>query len=170
MRSSRRILAASLLTVFLGFLQTPSFSAGGPAEYVVTIQSVHLKDGSGRWVKIIEPDRRVDLAVEEAAVSFFNNTGRVPSGVYMNFRIVLLREGGEVVEIAGREDFAEPLRVQKGSFIHVRFDVGFSDEEKDGPLFPARLDRVSVTVDQTQKTLPASAVTVRYSAPFTSGS
>jgi len=98
----KRFLLLSFLAPALcagGFAAGPApASAGETAKFIITIQSVQLKNNTGQWITVIEPDRRVDLVDEEASISFFNNTGRVPPGNYINYRIVL----SETVTFAGR--------------------------------------------------------------------
>ena len=95
-------------------------AARGQANYsVVTISEVSLKKDSGEWVRVIAPDKEVDLSREEARVGFFNNQGRVPAGRYVNFKITL-HDGGRVT---AREDLSSVVYIQKGDFIQVAFDV-----------------------------------------------
>ncbi len=73
--------------------------AAEPLEYTVTLKKFELKNNTGQWITVIEPDRPVDLAQEEAKVSLFNTSGRVPDGNYINFRITL----SESVRVQGRQ-------------------------------------------------------------------
>ena len=60
---------------------------------------MELKRADGSWTAVAEPDHPVDLAAEEAGLSFFNNQGRVPEGGYVNFRVTL----SDRVRVAGRD-------------------------------------------------------------------
>ncbi len=91
--------------------------------HVITVKGVYLKDSAGAWVKVIEPDRRVDFSKEEAVVVFFNNLGRVPAGDYTNFRVEFTGNDGIPKRLSAREDFDGAVAVRKGSFIRVAFGL-----------------------------------------------
>ncbi len=103
------------------FSTSNSFS--GP--YVIIIKGVYLKNDAGEWIKVIEPDRKVDLSREEAVVTFFNNAGRVPAGSYKNFRVDFFSAGdsNSVRKLLSKDDFERVVAVGKGSFIRVAFDL-----------------------------------------------
>lgn len=99
MKTARAIAAALVLLAAALAWAAGSRSAGQPSRFEITILKVELKNEAGEWVKIIEPDRRVDLAQEEAMVAFFNNDGRVPFGSYVNFRVTI----SETITFAGHQ-------------------------------------------------------------------
>ena len=111
--------------------------------YVITIENVELMNSTGAWVSVIRPDKRVDLLSTEAAISFFNNTGRVPAGSYENFRIEFFRPDGQKVRLGAVNKIANPLQVKKGSFIRVWFDLEVTGEQAS--VLQAK--KASVTVD-----------------------
>ena len=134
------LLATPVIAAESNFSVVRNFS--GP--YVVTIKGVYLKDDAGQWVKVIEPDHRVDLSKEEAVVTFFNNRGRVPTGNYKNFRIEFLGEGAAGVQkIYSAADFKKSVFVKKGSFIHVSFDLRLNKK--------IEIQKVDVTVDEDNR-------------------
>jgi len=92
--------ALGLFFIFL-FSEIPCLAAGPASVCRVTIQSVELKNTAAQWVTVIQPDKEVDLANQESTITFFNNTGRVPAGRYVNFRIKIL----ETVKVQGRDQF-----------------------------------------------------------------
>lgn len=98
---------AAAILLLAALVCTPA-SAAEPLEYTVTLKKFELKNNTGQWIAVIEPDRQVDLAQEEAKVSFFNTSGRVPDGNYINFRITL----------------SESVRVQGRAGIHVTKEGG----------------------------------------------
>jgi peroxiredoxin len=119
-------LPSPILLLLLWFFLF-SFSAQAAESYVITIQKLELKRVDGSWVKIIEPDYRVDLASTEAVVSFFNN-GRVPNADFNNFRINFEDHGVEK-QMTRFEDFRPSLRVKKGSFVRVSFDLDLATKQ-----------------------------------------
>lgn len=134
------------LVVTACFLGSTAAAENFPAGYVITIENVQLKDSSGNWLSIIRPDKQVDLTKTEAAVSFFNNTGRVPPDSYDNFRVDFLRPDGQKVRLSSSIALERPLWVKKGSFIRVWFEL----EAKTGQELQAK--KASVTVDgQTEE-------------------
>ncbi len=116
--------------------------AAGPGT--ITINGVYLKDGAGKWVKVIEPDRIVDFSKEEATVVFFNNHGRVPAGAYKNFRIDFTGNEGARKLLSSRRDFDKGVAVKKGSFIRVSFDLAFEKE--------IEIRQADMTVDADSRT------------------
>ena len=86
---------------------------------------------------IIEPDKKVDLASEEPAISFFNN-GRVPVGEYDNFRICF-QDHGRNRRMERKNSLETPVKVIKGSFIHVSFDLDLENS--------ASVRQIRLTVD-----------------------
>lgn len=97
-RASAWLLSALAFAAFLT-ARPPVAGAAETAKFVVTLKKVELKNNTGQWITVIEPDRRIDLVNEEASVSFFNNGGRVPPGNYINYRITL----SETVSFVGRD-------------------------------------------------------------------
>ena len=90
-------VVASLL---LAMTQSALLYAGNPLEYTVYLKKFELKNNTGQWITVIEPDRPVDLVEEEARISLFNTAGRVPDGNYINFRITI----SETVKVQGRDE------------------------------------------------------------------
>ena len=82
---------------FLGFSNL-SFAAGDAVKCVVTIKKVLLKKVSGDWIPVPDSAREADLSKEEPVLSFINYN-KVPSGKYVNFKIVL----SETVKVAGKD-------------------------------------------------------------------
>ena len=125
---------------------------GNSAPYVITIKGVYLKDGMGEWVKVIEPDRRVDLSQEEPVVTFFNNGGRVPAGEYQNFRVDYLSAEGGSAKLFSKEDFKKAVAVHKGSFVRVAFNLGL---EKN-----ITVKKADLTVDEDHRSLLSDSLTL----------
>ena len=104
-------------------------------------------------MKIIEPDRRVDLSKEAAAVTFFNNTGRVPTGSYKNFRVDFLgRDSGETRKFYSKNDFEKSVLVKKGSFIHVSFDLKLGQK--------IDVQKADLTVDRDSRQFLSDSLTL----------
>ncbi len=153
---SKDCFVASLLAMTHWF-SFPAFAETGPAQCIMTIQSVELKNEKGEWLTVLEPDRQVDLAQEEPRVSFFNN-GRVPPGNYLNFRLTVFgRYPGRTIEVFGKEDLKAPLVVKRGSFVGVHFKL----DECGFP--PKEIRELSVTVDEVTKTYGSREITIRHS-------
>ncbi len=112
-------------------------------QYVITIENVELRSSAGQWVSVIRPDKQVDLLSTEAAVSFFNNAGRVPEASYEDFRVGFLKPDGQRVLLSSANPLGRPLEVKKGSFIRVWFDL----EVKAGPEPSLQAKKAGVTVD-----------------------
>ena len=119
-RIGRTFLALAVLASNLSF--SPALSAEDLSSFAAIISRFELKEKSGGWVTVIEPDRRVDFSRESAEMSFFNN-GRVPPGEYVNFRISFYEKTkipglseARSVELAA--DFS-PLEIKKGSFVYA---------------------------------------------------
>ncbi len=134
------LLLVGLLRTVVGYAE--SVPGDLSKQCLVTIQSVHLKNSEGQWIKIIEPDRQIDVVKEEPGLSFFNN-GRVPDGEYVNFKLTVLKEG--TMELFSPEDLRKPLIVKRGSFVGVWFSLD--------PKEPTRILGLSVTVDQDTRSL-----------------
>ena len=127
------VLAVALAISNSAIAADPNFASESfLAPYVIIIKGVYLKNDSGEWIKVIEPDRRVDLSQEEAAVTFFNNAGRVPAGSYKNFRVdffsaedpaCLPDRQGSARRLSSKNDLEKAVMVNKGSFIRVAFDL-----------------------------------------------
>ena len=143
-------------TVFVGLAMAAenNFSpiVGNSTPYVITIKGVYLKDGVGKWVKVIEPDRRVDLSQEEPVVTFFNNGGRVPAGEYQNFRVDYLSAEGGSAKLFSKEDFKKAVAVHKGSFVRVAFNLGL---EKN-----ITVKKADLTVDEDHRSLLSDSLTL----------
>lgn len=133
----------AFLIAAAGFPLSIAAAESFPAGYVITIENVELKNPSGKWVSVIRPDKQVDLMTTEAAVSFFNTAGRVPAASYDDFRIEFLRPDGKKVRLGTAEALREPLRVEKGSFIRVWFDL----EVLPGQEPSLQAKKAGVTVD-----------------------
>lgn len=119
--------------------------AGDPLEYTVVLKKLELKNNTGQWVTVVEPDRPVNLAEEEARVSFFNTAGRVPEGHYINFRLTfsetvriqgrdeihVTRQGGSV-ELIG--DAVTPADLPQGVTDFVEHAPSWADSGSPGPM------------------------------------
>lgn len=176
------VLALSAFTA----LAAPA-EAEDPSRYLVTIQSVSLKREDGTWLTVSQPDHPVDLVNQEAAVAFFNN-GRVPSGKYVNFRLILsnivfcagedarafrtvLSSGKKVspdgIEISAVKDFAS-VELRKNSFIRVFFltDVrGLFRPAPDGSWYcapPLMLRQAGLTLDTQEVSLGPQELALQY--------
>ena len=143
-----------LAILFAGSTQFPIFAAennfsalkGFSGPYVITIKGVYLRNKAGEWVKIIEPDRKVDLSREEAVITFFNNAGRVPAGSYKNFRVEFFGEDlKEIHQLYAKNDFEQGILVKKGSFIHVDFDLRL-----EGKIL---VEKAKISVDEETREL-----------------
>ena len=123
--------------------------------FFITIEKVELKNASGEWVDVVEPDRRLDLAAEEPTVSFFNN-GRIAPGDYTNVRVTLIDVGADFMPaqraattiLERKNDYAPPLLIKKGSFVNVSFlfDLGSLPQ-----LNEETIKEVRVTVDDQER-------------------
>ena len=91
------LFAAFFSAGFLEFLSL-SFAAGNAVKCVVMIKKVLNKKVSGEWVPVPDSAREADLLVEEPLLSFIN-TNKVPSGRYVNFKIIL----SETVKVTGKD-------------------------------------------------------------------
>lgn len=153
MKLKRPLQGTLLAFAFLSLCLAPSFlfAYTQPFSCVITIHSVELKNSAGQWVTVIEPDKQVDLAKEEAGLSFFNN-GRVPDGGYVNFRLKLFDSGHQPLEVFGSMDFIKPLVVQKGSFVGVWFTLD---------LAKMAVSELTITVDQDTRNLAHQEVQMR---------
>lgn len=147
----RIFAAAALFFCAAAFAAGTDFSpAASGAPRAVTIRGVYLKNDAGAWVKIIEPDRRVDLSVEEPVVSFFNNGGRIPAGAYKNFRVDFYGEGPELRHLRSKDDFEKSVAVKKGSFVRVWFGLA-----PEGAL---KVEKAGLTVDADTRELAAETL------------
>ena len=138
-----------------GFAAENNFSAvkGFSSPYVITIKGVYLENGAGEWVKIIEPDRKVDLSQEEPVLTFFNNAGRVPAGSYQNFRVSFYGEDLKTLhQLTAKSNFEKGIAVKKGSFIHVSFDLRLDEK--------ILVEKAKVTVDEDARELSSDLLTL----------
>jgi hypothetical protein len=95
----KRILF-TVLAVFLCIAHAaPAFAAGAATKFIVTVRKLELKDVSGKWVTLAEPDTTTDLLADEPLL-LMTNDGSVPPGTYVNFRITL----SETVQFSGKDD------------------------------------------------------------------
>lgn len=137
---------------FLSAVSCPLFAGESLAlePFFVTIEKVELKSSSGEWVDVIEPDRRLDLTVDEPTVSFFNN-GRIAPGGYSNVRVSLISEEGtrKKLFLERKIDYSPSLVVRNGSFVNVffRFDL----ERLPMRLASDTIKEVNLTVDQEER-------------------
>lgn len=92
-----RWIAFATLVSFL--MPAQVMAAWTPTRYIVTVKSLELKNNTGEWVKVIEPDLEVDLLSRDPRVSYVNDGKRIPKGNYINFRIVL----SETIRIKGHD-------------------------------------------------------------------
>lgn len=137
----------------LALLASAALAAEAPASYIITIQNVELKNHSGEWVSVVEPDRQADVLNDPAEVSFINR-GRVETGDYVNFRIAFLEPGQLDVprSLTAARDFAEPLTVKKTSFIHAQFDLDVSKRV---------VDAAAIHVDDQERILNGAELILR---------
>ena len=82
-----------------------AFNWEPPDKFVVTIESLMLKNSLGEWMSVVEPDKAVDLFSEQGKVSFFNQ-GRIPQGNYVNFRLVI----SETVKVSEADHFGNKTK------------------------------------------------------------
>lgn len=129
-----------IVFLFCSVYADVSFSA---EPFFVTIQKVELKSAGGEWVTVMEPDKKVDLALDEPSVSFFNN-GRVPPGKYVNVRVQL--DQGLISRI---EDYALSLDIKKGSFVNVSF--GFDLAGSSRSLGQDNFKQIQLTIDEEER-------------------
>ncbi len=122
-----------LLVLFFFFLSPISsllYASPFTEPFFVTIEKVELESASGEWIKVIEPDRKVDLLTEEPEVHFFNN-GRVAPGSYTNVRVQLRLDDHPHPSFFSRKtDYDPPVAINKGDFIGVRFYFDFSSGKR----------------------------------------
>lgn len=151
---SKGICRVFLGGLFLFFLSSISYtlSARASEPFFVTIQKVELKDEAGRWMTVIEPDKKVDLAQSEPSVSFFNN-GRVVPGRYVNVRVQLDR--GVLVR---SEDYEVPLSIKKGTFVNITFGFDFAKPARG--LSRDNFKQIHVTVDEDERTDGGDKITI----------
>ena len=135
------------LLIFLPvlFWSIPAFSV---EPFFVTIDKVELKKADGEWFTVIEPDRKINLASEEAIVSFFNN-GRIPPGDYSNVRVSLTRwkEGAKRVFLERKTDYAQMIAVKNGSFVNVSFNF----KKTVFGYFSEVIEKVDLIVDDQER-------------------
>ncbi len=137
-----RGLAVVIAMMLLSMVHCPPSTATEP--FFVTIEKVELKNTTGEWVTVIEPDKKVDLSQGEAAVSFFNN-GRVHPGKYINVRVRL--DKGLVSRAA---DYSPPLDIKKGSFVNVSFEFDLNNKE-ERKLVAENFKQIQLTVDDDER-------------------
>ena len=176
-----------LVLVFVSMLvfSQDLYAAGDPSECVITIETVALKNGEGKWVTVANPDHEVDLVTQEAGLSFFNN-GRVPAGRYVNFRILISKrfkvldsksspvqahfedgEEGSSIEIRGAKDFEESFLVNRSSFIGVWFkiDLHGTIQKRGSSVYfapPHKIEEVTVTIDEHTRTFQNAEIAVSF--------
>ena len=127
------------------FLAEPVSAA---QSFFVTVDKVELKGAGGKWVSVIEPDRKVDLMQEEATISFFNN-GRVPPDDYSNVRVSLTGENyKDKFFLERKEDFEKAVAIKKGSFVNVSFEFDFS---KAHEISQQTVKQIHLTVDEEER-------------------
>lgn len=137
------------------FLSTSSYTlyareSFAAESFFITIQKVELKNASGEWVDVIEPDRRLDLTIDEPTVSFFNN-GRIAPGDYSNVRVSLISEedGLKKVFLERNEDYEPALSVLRSSFVNVSFE--FDPAQTPMRLASETIKEVRLTVDSQER-------------------
>ena len=143
-----KIKRVLMTAVVLSFFAQPVFcalAADGQASRIVTLKSVEIKDGQGRWLKGVTSDKRVNLAFGRPVLSFFNN-GRLPEGDLINFKITFSEGSGDSLSetsVCARNDFP-PVLIRKNSFFSVRFWASpLIDEIKKLQL---TLDTIAITL------------------------
>jgi hypothetical protein len=80
-------------------LAPAAFGAVSPSSCIITIEKLELKNNSGEWVTLLQPDLQVDLVVKDPSLSFSNASGKIPPGNYINFRVIL----SETIKVSGRD-------------------------------------------------------------------
>ncbi|GEM_PF-1542674 len=143
----RRFGPAAVLAVALCFFCSDALAAATPHHFVITVLKVELKNNTGEWITVIEPDLRVDLVEKDPSVSYLNNAGRIPSGNYINFRITIsesvkvtgtdhgnkTRAGGEL-EIGGNARHTNELPGKITAFKELAPTWTEAAEEVEGPV------------------------------------
>lgn len=97
MRKSILIWIAIILGIFFA---THCYAAAGSATtYIVTIQSIQLKDDAGTWVTIATPNSNIDIAAVDAGAvaGSLLSSAAIPVGNYVNFKVVF----SETMTVAG---------------------------------------------------------------------
>ena len=91
--------AAVLLiaAIFQPLFLVSCLAAGDATKCVATIKGVYFRKVTGEWVLVKDSSREADLLAEEPALSFINYN-RVPSGKYVNVKIVL----SETFKVTGK--------------------------------------------------------------------
>ena len=87
------------LALILGFFFfQPAHASSDTSKCIVTIKKFLLKNRSGEWITVPGIKGEADLLAEEPLI-FFVNHERVPSGKYVNFKIVL----SETLKLSGSD-------------------------------------------------------------------
>ncbi len=144
--------AACFLFLFLMSLTSVTVTAEESTVPVVTIKGVELKNVKGEWIMIIEPDRRFDPTQDELGVTLVNN-GRVPAGLYVNFRITVSefqnrQSKQDETWITLKSDLEPVFRVAPHSFIGVWFHLNWKGDTASSDVKDA-----VITVDESTQTL-----------------
>lgn len=95
MKNTFLAVLAALLCVVYG---TPALAEGDATRFIITVLKVELKDASGNWVKIAEPNKAANLLADDPLLQMTNN-GSIPPGTYVNFRITL----SETIRFSGND-------------------------------------------------------------------
>jgi hypothetical protein len=143
-RPTSNVQRSLIFTVLFFLLGSAIAHAAEP--YFITIQKLELRQRNGEWVTIVKPDHQVDLMSSDAAVSFFNNGGRVPEGDYDNFKLTFADHATER-EITRKLNYDQPLPVRNGSFIRVWFVLDFERDANQTAIRPSGIHELRLTVD-----------------------
>ena len=141
MRFKIRILIAVLAGLACS---APAWAVVGEIkDYFVTLKSIQLKNQAGDWVTIDNKEREIDMSKTDEPLIYFINKGKVPPGLYTNFKITI----GETVRFSGElngNKTKEGGKVVFAAAASKLSDVGFPGEflgfeevapswTKDGP-------------------------------------
>ena len=105
MRWFTPILVIALLTPPFGTTSGEAFNWEPPNKFIVTLKSLMLKNNTGQWITVAEPDKQVDLFSNQLQVSLFNQ-GRIPDGNYINFKLII----SETIKISESDNFGNKTK------------------------------------------------------------
>ena len=92
--------SAVIIFIFL-CLASELFAAGAATKYIITVQTIQLRNDSGEWVTIATPNQPINIAdVDVGAVAgSFLNDASIPFGNYVNFKLII----SETMTVAGSD-------------------------------------------------------------------
>lgn len=99
MRDRLKYFVVILISFILLDAAPSELWAAGPATHcIVSVKGLKLKDMDNAWIEVPIQETTIDLGKPDQTI-VFKNDGRVPEGMYKNFKLII----SETIEVSGQD-------------------------------------------------------------------